>query len=141
MAKTSQNMQVMFGDLNFGTFWLISRDPGQIFQNRFLCWNRELKPVVLSTINLINGTIFFWVIKGAGNIKGGQVRDFPTKKQFNSFCNVFIWPNVTKNVRGWFLNFFYEYKGGATPSPSPAIFTFIKLCFFPATIGEIIMKI
>ena len=29
------------------------------FQNRFVCWNCELKSVVLSTMNLINGTIFF----------------------------------------------------------------------------------
>ena len=33
LAKTSQNMQVWFGDLNFGTFWLISPDPVHIFQN------------------------------------------------------------------------------------------------------------
>ena len=26
LAKTSENMQVWFGDLNFGSFWLISKD-------------------------------------------------------------------------------------------------------------------
>ena len=36
LAKTSKIMQVWFGDLIFGTFCLISRDPGHIFQNRFL---------------------------------------------------------------------------------------------------------
>ena len=38
----------------FDTFWPISRDSMHSFQNRFLHWNRELKPVVLSTINPIN---------------------------------------------------------------------------------------
>ena len=36
LAKTSQNMQVWFGDNNFGTFWLISQDQVHIFQNQFL---------------------------------------------------------------------------------------------------------
>ena len=39
---------------NFGTFWSIFRDPVHIFQNRFLRWNHELKPVVLSTMSPIN---------------------------------------------------------------------------------------
>ena len=55
----------------------------------------------------------FWVIKGAVNIKGGQVRDFPTTKQFNSFamCSYDqIWP---ENVRGQIFLKFYAYKGGA----------------------------
>ena len=33
LAKTLQNMQVWFGDLDFGTFWLISWDLVHIFQN------------------------------------------------------------------------------------------------------------
>ena len=40
----------------FETFWPISRDSVRIFQNRFLRWNRELKPVILSTMKPINGT-------------------------------------------------------------------------------------
>ena len=48
----------------FGTFWSISLDPVHIFQNRFLRWNRELKPVVLSTMNPINRTKKIWVIEG-----------------------------------------------------------------------------
>ena len=62
--KTSKIMQVWSGDLIFGTFCLISQDPVHIFQNRFLRWNRELKPVDLSTINPKNKTIFFLSYKG-----------------------------------------------------------------------------
>ena len=47
LAKTSKIMQAWFGD------------PVNIFQNWFLCWNRELKPVVLSTMNPIIYR-FFW---------------------------------------------------------------------------------
>ena len=36
LAKTLQNMQVWFCDLDFVTFWLISWDPVHIFQNQFL---------------------------------------------------------------------------------------------------------
>ena len=36
LAKTSKIMQVLFSDLIFGTFCLISRDPVHIFQNRSL---------------------------------------------------------------------------------------------------------
>ena len=114
LAKMLQNMQVWFGDLDFGTFCLVSWDLVHTFQNRFLHWNRELKLVILSTMNLINGTFFFLVIKGSVNIKGGQVCNFSTTKQFNTFCNVFIdqiWP---ENVREQFLLNFYAYKGGAT---------------------------
>ena len=35
---------------------LISQDPVHIFQNRFLRCNRELKPVILTTMKPINGT-------------------------------------------------------------------------------------
>ena len=45
------------------TFLLISRDPLQIFKKQFLHWNRERKPVVLSTINPIIGIIFFGLKK------------------------------------------------------------------------------
>ena len=38
----------------FETFWQISQDLVHIFSNRFLSSNRELKPVVLSTMNPIN---------------------------------------------------------------------------------------
>ena len=63
-AKTSQNMPVWFGDLNFGTFWWISRDSLHIFQNRFLRWNRNLMPVILSTMNPLNRTKLFSRYKG-----------------------------------------------------------------------------
>ena len=64
LAKKSQNNEVWYGDLNFGTFSPISWDPMRFFQNRFLRWNRELKPVVLSTMKPINGTNFFLTYKG-----------------------------------------------------------------------------
>ena len=56
LAKMTQNIKFWFGDLNLGTFWPISQDQMHIFQNRFLRWNRELKPVVLSTMKPINET-------------------------------------------------------------------------------------
>ena len=65
LAKTSQNMKVWFGHRNLGAFWPISQDLMHIFQNRFLPQNRDLKPVVLSNINLINGTKFFLSYKGS----------------------------------------------------------------------------
>ena len=62
-------MQVWFGDLIFGTFCLISRDPVHIFQNRSLRWNRGFKPVVLNTINPIIGRIFFRTYIGVPEFK------------------------------------------------------------------------
>ena len=56
LTKTFEITRVWFGDLNFGTFCLISLDSLHIFQNWFLHWNRELEPVVLSTMSPINGT-------------------------------------------------------------------------------------
>ena len=38
-----------------------------IFLYKFLSGDRELKPVVLSTMNPINGMIFFGVIKGVAD--------------------------------------------------------------------------
>ena len=84
----------------FEMFWPISQDPLHIFQNRFLRWTRELKPVILSTINLINGTNFFSSYKGGFLYQRGPGPWLPTTKQFNSFCNVFIWPNVTRKRPG-----------------------------------------
>ena len=37
------------------TLWSISWDPVRIIQNLFLTWDRELKPVVLSTMKPIDG--------------------------------------------------------------------------------------
>ena len=42
-----------------------------IFQNRFLRWNREIKPVVLSIMKPINKKTFFSPYKGAGGSLGG----------------------------------------------------------------------
>ena len=59
LAKTCKNMKVWFGNLNFGIFCLIYQDSLHIFQKWFLHWNSELMPVILSTMNHQNGTIFF----------------------------------------------------------------------------------
>ena len=48
----------------FETFWPISQDSVHIFQNRFLRWNRGLKPVILSTMKPIIGGIIFLTYKG-----------------------------------------------------------------------------
>ena len=64
MAKICQNLLVWFGRPIFNTFLVVSLDPVHIFQNRFLRWNRVLKPVDLSTMNPINKTIFFKSYKG-----------------------------------------------------------------------------
>ena len=73
LTKTSQNMKVWFGYLNFGTNCLISLDPVHIFQNRFLRWNRELKPIVLSTINpMIRRIFFFELWRGLSTLKGAS---------------------------------------------------------------------
>ena len=59
-----QNLMVWFSKSNFDTFWLLYQVPMHIFQNRILRWNHELKLVVLSTINLINGTNIFYLWMG-----------------------------------------------------------------------------
>ena len=64
LSKMCQKSGRQTKPANFGTFWSIFRDPVHIFQNRFLRWNRELKPVILSTMNPINGTKFFLSYKG-----------------------------------------------------------------------------
>ena len=86
-----QNLKVWFGKSNSDTFLSISWDPMHFFQNRFLRRNRELKPVVLSIINPING-FFFLTHKGGPEIFGTKVRQqndlkihFLSKK-----CNVYI---------------------------------------------------
>ena len=56
-------MQVWHGDLNLWSILLNSSGPGAYFSK----------------------AIFFLVIKGAVDIRGGQVRDFLTMKQFNSW--------------------------------------------------------
>ena len=50
----------------FDTFW-ISRDSVHIFQNRFLRWNRELKPVGLSIMNPLIGKLFLTLKRGSWN--------------------------------------------------------------------------
>ena len=103
-------MEVWFGDLNFDTIMLISRDPLQIFQNQFLRWNRELKPVILSTMNPINGTNFFLSYKGGGSfLKSRTPQLKPLKiENFNDFPKTYIiYPNnyYQPNWKCDFLNF------------------------------------
>ena len=58
-----QNLGRQTKPVYFETFWLISRDPLHIFQNRFLRWNHELKPVILSIMSPKNS--FFLPVKGS----------------------------------------------------------------------------
>ena len=80
---------------NFGTFWQIFQDPVHIFQNRFLRWNRELKPVVLSTMNPINGTNFFLSYKGGGSFlksRTPQLKPLKIEKTIFLVLPTFFWP-------------------------------------------------
>ena len=60
-----QILLVWFGRPILDTFLIISWDSVHIFQNRFLRWNRESKPVDLNTMNPTIWTIFFFTYKGA----------------------------------------------------------------------------
>ena len=64
------------------TRWSISQDSVHIFQNRFLRWNRGLKPVVLSTMNPIIRRIFFRTYNG--------VLDFKNTKKCKSAPNKYL---------------------------------------------------
>ena len=95
---------------NFGTIWPIFQDPVHIFQNRFLRWNRELKPVVLSTMNPINGTKFFLSYKGGCRfLKSRTPQLKPLKiENFNDFPKTYItYPNnyYQPNWKCDFFNF------------------------------------
>ena len=95
---------------NFGTFWPIFQDPVHIFQNQFLRWNRELKPVILSTMNPINGTNFFLSYKGGCRfLKSRTPQLKPLKiENFNDFPKTYIiYPNnyYQPNWKCDFLNF------------------------------------
>ena len=57
--KVYQFLRVWFGRAILDTFLIISWDWVHIFQNRFLCWNRESEPVDLNTMNPIIQTTFF----------------------------------------------------------------------------------
>ena len=59
LAKMCQILVVWFGRSILDTFLIISWDSVHIFQNRFLCWNRESEPVNLNTMNPIIRPFFF----------------------------------------------------------------------------------
>ena len=61
LAKMCQILLVWFGRPILNTFLVISWHSVHIFQNRFLRWNRESKPVNLSTMNPIIWTISFYL--------------------------------------------------------------------------------
>ena len=94
-------------------FWDILANisgPGAYFSNRFLRWNRELKPVVLSTMNPINGTNFFLSYKGGGSfLKSRTPQLKPLKiENFNDFPKTYIiYPNnyYQPNCKCDFFNF------------------------------------
>ena len=78
----------------FETFWQISRDLVHIFSNRFLSSNRELKPVVLSTMNPINEKKNLSEKGGCHHLKitksCGTLKEMHLKSQF--FSIVFVLP-------------------------------------------------
>ena len=69
LTKLWWKLKVWFGKPKFITFWQITRATGHIFQNRFLCWNPELKPNVLSIMKPMNRTNFFLPYNGPSRIK------------------------------------------------------------------------
>ena len=77
---------------HFGRFWLISRDPMHIFLNQCLLGNSELKPGVLSTMNLINRIFLFWVIKGFQYQKGPG----PALPILRLIWCFFLWSHIQK---------------------------------------------
>ena len=94
----------------FDTFWPISRDSVHIFQNRFLHWNRELKPVDLNTMNPIIWTIFFSPFKGSEpNFRGNSGGLRKLRFGWNFFCELIILFLMGKwfvFIHFWHFNFF-----------------------------------
>ena len=93
----SKIFQIWFGDQNLDIFWLISRDSVRIFQNRFLRWNRELKPVVLSTMNPINGTNKFLSYKGSCRILKRKSTQLKFRKFYFSQLILVLYINYHNN--------------------------------------------
>ena len=103
-------MKVWFGILNFDTLLLVSRDSMNIFQNRFLYWHRDLKPVVLSTMNPINGTKIFLSYKGGCRFlksRTPQLNPLKIEKDINFPKTYIIYPNnyYQPNWKWDFFNF------------------------------------
>ena len=109
-SKMCPILLVWFGRPILDTFLVISWDSVHIFQNRFLCWNRESKSVDLNTMNPIIETIFFSPLKGSepsfrGNWGGLRKLRFG----WNFFCKLIILFLMGKwfvFIHFWHLNFF-----------------------------------
>ena len=69
----------------FDTFLPISRDSVHIFQNRFLCWNREAESVSLNTINPITRIIFFSLRKGSEPFWGAPEGKLSDVREVSNF--------------------------------------------------------
>ena len=90
-AKMCQILLVWFGRPILDTFLIISWDSVHIFQNRFLRWNRESKPVDLNTMNPIIWTIFFSPFKGSEpNFRGNSAGLRKLRFGRNFFCELMI---------------------------------------------------
>ena len=107
-----QILLVWFGRPISDTFLVISRDSVHIFQNRFLRWNREFKPVDLNTMNPIIWTFFFSPLKGSEPNFGGNSGGL-RKLRFgwNIFCELMISFLMGKwfvFICFWHFNFFEQ---------------------------------
>ena len=65
LSKICQNLDILLKMPIFGIYSPISLDSLHLFfKIRLKRWNRDSKPVEKSTMNPINGRIFFWLLKG-----------------------------------------------------------------------------
>ena len=95
---------------NFDIFCRISWDPMHIFQNRFLRWNPELKPNVLSIIKPMNRTKIFLTYNGPSRIKKanwGGLKLLQFSSNFNCELIIYIvmgkWFAINDFQHIWFF--------------------------------------
>ena len=109
-VKMCQILVVWCGRRIFDTFLLISWDSLHIFQNWFLRWNRESKPVNLNTMNPIIWTIFFSPFKGSEpNFRGNSAGLRKLRFGWNFFCELiilFLMGKLFVFIHFWHFNFF-----------------------------------
>ena len=103
-AKMCQILLVWFGRPIFNTFLVISWDPMQICQNRFLRWNREFEPVNLNTRNPIIWATFF-TYKGVRSILSAFAMYLNMHQSFSNLCIVFV---LSKGNNFYPSNLFWE---------------------------------
>ena len=109
IGKNIQNYAGLVWRPDFWHVLLNISGPGAYFSNRFLRWNRELKPVNLSTINPKNKTIYF-------RYKGGcRLLKLRTPQ---------LKPIKTENDIDFFKTYMYYHKNYYQPI-SNGIFRFL----------------